>query len=92
MVVVLISYSFIAVISILYIPFHNPNEQLKPDSKLDMIIASSTDEETIEACKLLKQFRYLDDILLALDDSKQAITITKAINKIFGDMGRRAKS
>ena len=54
---------------------------------LDMLIASSTDEETIEACKLLKQFRYIDDILLALDDSKQAITITKAINKIFGEMG-----
>ena len=56
---------------------------------LDMLIASSTDEEIIEACKLLKKFRYIDDILLALENPEQAIAITKAINKIFGDMGMK---
>ena len=56
---------------------------------LDSLIASSKDEDMIEACKLLKQFRYIDDILLVLEDSKQAITINKAINKIFAEMGRK---
>ena len=32
---------------------------------LDMLIASSTDDEIIEACKLLKKFRYIDDIILS---------------------------
>ena len=56
---------------------------------LDSLITSSKDEEMIEACKLLKQFGYIDDILLALEDSKQAITINKAINTIFGGMGMK---
>ena len=56
---------------------------------LDMLIASSTDDEITEACKLLKKFRYIDDILLSLDNPEQAIAITRAINKIFGDMGMK---
>ena len=43
----------------------------------------------LEACKLLKQFRYIHDILLMLQDSREAITFNKAIDTIFNRMGMK---
>ena len=50
---------------------------------------SSKDEDVLAACKLFKQFRFIDDILLALDNQNQAITLNKVIDKIFNGMGMK---
>ena len=44
------------------------------------------DPLTIECCKILQQFVYIDDILLGVQDEDKTIEVTKDIRRIFQTM------
>ena len=53
---------------------------------LNHLIENSNNELTIECCRLLKKFMYVDDVLMALSDEQKAVEVSKEVVRIFETM------